>query len=126
MMKDIPLPPTNPTHANGGRCAGRNPSPVLSGIQLYGLPGSSRRSSKDPYSPFHPAGAVVSPMPVASSASKASLRATGGLVSVRCQGSPPTPHSVAVLRGGWSFLRPCGPAAAHRLTDQDHTHTTTL
>ena len=89
-----------------GRCAGRNPPSVLSGIQLYGLPGSSRRRSSDPYSPFHPAGSAVSPKPVASSASKASKHATEGLVSVRCQGSPPTPHSVAVLHGGWSFLRP--------------------
>ena len=91
----------------GGRCAGRNPPSVLSGIQLYGLPGSSRRQSQDPYSPFHPAGSAVSPDPRASSTLPRHHRsALGGLVSVRCQGSPPTPRGVAVLRGGWSFLRP--------------------
>ena len=61
-----------------------------------------------------PCGSVVSPRPAATSSSKESSHAAGGIVSVRCQRSPPMTHVIAVLHGGWSFLRlapeSCSPA----------------
>ena len=108
-----------------GWCAGCNPSSVMCGIQLCGLPAPPAGGIRRLFA-LAPCGSAVSPKPVASSTSKASQPATGGTVSVRCQDSRPTTHVVAALHGGWSFLRPAArqppPSSPTKTTNKPHTY----
>jgi len=103
-----------------GWCLGRNPSFVLSSIQLSGLP-APHADLTGAYLPLHPR---VSRFTVSNGFVNELKRII--LIQLldvsfllRCQSSRLTPHGVAVPHCGWSFLSSHRgePAAAHRLTN---------
>ena len=104
-----------------GRCAGRNPPSVLSGIRLYGLPAPPAGGYRRLFA-LSPCGSAVSAQP------------PGVLAPDR--GSQHLPGEVSFLSGADALAsrlaasQPCsvdgvssdplgGPAAAHRLTDRE-------
>jgi len=93
-----------------GWCAGRNPSSVLGSIQLSGPP-ASHADLTDAYLPLHPAGQPFHrfhhhPQRLNTYHRQLMMDVPFLLSS---QDSRPTPHGVAALHGGWSFLRPQRP-----------------
>ena len=91
---------------------GRNPPSVLGSIRLCGLPGLPV-GVISLYLPFLPA---VWPFQRNRGHTRRGPPPHGHPPSdvsflLQEQGSPPTPRGVAVLRGGWSFLRSKGPVS---------------
>jgi len=124
MMKESP-PPPYPTRSRVGRCAGRNPSSVRGGIQLYGLPASQAG---------HPRRLFALPPRRVGRLTQA--RSVLNLLSViachgRCRLCPLPALSpyTSRCRGPARWMEfpqaPEGPKAAHRLTDHDTQHKTT-
>ena len=113
--------PYKPYCSKCGRCAGRNPPSVLSGIRLYGLPAPPAGGYRRLFA-LSPCGSAVSAQP------------PGVLAPDR--GSQHLPGEVSFLSGADALAsrlaasQPCsvdgvssdplgGPAAAHRLTDRE-------
>jgi len=86
---------------------GRNPSPVLGGVQLSGLP-APRAALIGAYLPLHPAGRPFHRFhqPPQRLSTHHSQRRVDVPFLLRCQSSRLAPRGAAVLHGGWSFPRP--------------------